>query len=86
MCRSSDRPAQRNKAPTKYIRTPATRHGSPPTTTVQDEKAAREAKAAELLKKLKAKKEETPVINEKKPEPTQFYEPDANSLLYSFGF
>ena len=59
---------------------------SPPTTAVQDEKAAREAKAAELLKKLKAKKEEMPVIDEKKPEPTQFHEPDANSLLDSFGF
>ena len=58
----------------------------PPTTAVQDDKSAREAKAAELLKKLKAKKEETTVINEKKPEPTQFHEPDANSLLDSFGF
>lgn len=59
---------------------------SPPAP-LADDKAAREAKAAELLKKLKAKKEESvPVINEKKPEPTQFKEPDANSLLDSFGF
>jgi len=59
---------------------------SPAPTAVHDEKALREAKAAELLRKLKAKKDETPVINEKKPEPTQFHEPDANSLLDSFGF
>lgn len=54
----------------------------------QDEKTAREAKAAELLKKLKEKKTPTatPVVNEKEPEPTQFKEPDANSLLDSFGF
>jgi hypothetical protein len=58
----------------------------PPTASAQDDKTAREAKAAELLKKLKAKKEEAPVINEKKPEPTQFKEPDANSLLDNFGF
>ncbi|KAK4541994.1 hypothetical protein LTR36_007194 [Oleoguttula mirabilis] len=53
-----------------------------------DEKTAREAKAAELLKKLKAKKQEQarPAISEKKPPPTQFKEPDANSLLDSFGF
>ena len=57
-----------------------------PAPPVQDEKAAREAKAAELLKKLKAKKEEIHVISEKKAEPTQFKEPDANSLLDSFGF
>ena len=63
---------------------------SSPAPVEQDEKAAREAKAAELLKKLKAKKEETSsssdVLNEKKPKPTQFKEPDANSLLDSFGF
>jgi len=55
---------------------------------VTDEKAAREAKAAELLKKLKAKKEgpTSAVVDEKKPQPTQFKEPDANSLLDSFGF
>ncbi|KAK5175278.1 regulator of (H+)-ATPase in vacuolar membrane [Saxophila tyrrhenica] len=53
----------------------------------RDEKAAREAKAAELLKKMKQKKEAAqPAISEKKPEPTQFKEPDANSLLDSFGF
>jgi WD40 repeat protein len=59
---------------------------SPPATPAQDDKAAREAKAAELLKKLRAKKKEIPVINEKKPEPTQLKEPDANSLLDNFGF
>lgn len=55
---------------------------------LQNDKAAREAKAAALLKKLKLKKEETSAINEKKmeQEPTQFQEPDANSLLDSFGF
>lgn len=58
----------------------------PPAAPASDEKAAREAKAAELLKKLKAKKEGQPVTKEKKPEPTQFKEPDANSLLDSFGF
>ncbi|KAF7188483.1 Regulator of V-ATPase in vacuolar membrane protein 1 [Pseudocercospora fuligena] len=55
-----------------------------------DEKAAREAKAAELLAKLKAKKEASttsaPPAEKKKPEPTQFKEPDANSLLDTFGF
>ncbi|KAK3056932.1 regulator of (H+)-ATPase in vacuolar membrane [Extremus antarcticus] len=52
------------------------------------EKTAREAKAAELLKKMKVKKEaaQPAAMNEKKPEPTQFKEPDANSLLDSFGF
>lgn len=57
---------------------------------IQDEKAAREAKAAEMLKKLKAKKDAaaapTGESEKKKPEPTQFKEPDANSLLDSFGF
>jgi hypothetical protein len=58
-----------------------------PARQADNDKAAREAKAAELLKKIKAKKESAPaVINEKKPEPTQFKEPDANSLLDSFGF
>ncbi|RMY48804.1 hypothetical protein D0865_07871 [Hortaea werneckii] len=52
-----------------------------------NDKAAREAKAAELLKKLKEKKEGPPKEQEaKKPPPTQFKEPDANSLLDSFGF
>jgi WD40 repeat protein len=53
-----------------------------------DEEAARKAKAAELLQKLKAKKEKVaaPVESVKKPPPTQFKEPDANSLLDSFGF
>ncbi|KAK4503863.1 hypothetical protein PRZ48_004778 [Zasmidium cellare] len=56
-----------------------------------DDKAAREAKAAELLAKIKAKKDasSTPAsttLNEKKAEPTQFKEPDPNSLLDNFGF
>ncbi|KXT16619.1 hypothetical protein AC579_6669 [Pseudocercospora musae] len=55
-----------------------------------DEKAAREAKAAELLAKLKAKKEDSiasaPPTEKKRAEPTQFKEPDANSLLDTFGF
>ncbi|SMR51618.1 unnamed protein product [Zymoseptoria tritici ST99CH_3D1] len=48
----------------------------------------RQAKAAELLKKLRAKKEAAakPVSEKPKPPPTQFKEPDANSLLDSFGF
>ncbi|WPH00060.1 WD40 repeat-like protein [Acrodontium crateriforme] len=55
------------------------------------DKEAREAKAAELLKKLKAKKEQaaglTPeIVEKKKPAPTQFKEPDPNILLDSFGF
>ncbi|KAK4626540.1 Regulator of V-ATPase in vacuolar membrane protein 1 [Fulvia fulva] len=58
---------------------------------VMDGKAAREAKAAELLAKLKAKKAapkpEVEVKEEKpKREPTQFKEPDSNSLLDNFGF
>lgn len=57
---------------------------------VEDEKSAREAKAAEMLKKLKAKKAASVSVNgesgQKKPEPTQFKEPDATSLLDSFGF
>lgn len=60
---------------------------SAPESTPDNDKAAREAKAAELLKKIKAKKEAAqPVLNEKKPPPTQFKEPDANSLLENFGF
>lgn len=56
-----------------------------------DDKAARAAKAAELLAAMKAKKQNAaaaaaPVEPKKKPEPTQFKEPDANSLLDSFGF
>lgn len=51
-----------------------------------DEKAARAAKAAELMAKMKAKKQAVSSTDEKKkPEPTQFKEPDANSLLDSFG-
>jgi hypothetical protein len=53
-----------------------------------DDKAAREAKAAELLKRVQAKKSlqsEQTVASEKR-QPTQFKEPDANSLLDSFGF
>lgn len=50
-------------------------------------KAAREAEAVELLKKLRAKKDSRqPVPKEVKPLPTHFKEPDANSLLDSFGF
>ncbi|KAH9838841.1 Regulator of V-ATPase in vacuolar membrane protein 1 [Teratosphaeria destructans] len=56
-------------------------------------KAAREAKAAELLAKMRAKKAggangEGGGGGEagKKPPPTQFKEPDPNSLLDSFGF
>ncbi|EME83362.1 uncharacterized protein MYCFIDRAFT_81765 [Pseudocercospora fijiensis CIRAD86] len=55
-----------------------------------NEKASREAKAAELLAKLKARKEapiaSAPSTEKTKPEPTQFKEPDANSLLDTFGF
>lgn len=60
---------------------------APPASAPTDEKSARDMKAAELLKKLKAKKQERadPIVNEKRP-PTQFKEPDANSLLDSFGF
>ncbi|KAK0328013.1 regulator of (H+)-ATPase in vacuolar membrane [Friedmanniomyces endolithicus] len=61
-----------------------------PTPPVLDEKAAREAKAAELLAKLKAKKETASpapaVASETKAQPTQFKEPDPGSLLDSFGF
>ena len=54
----------------------------------EDGKDARAAQAAELLKKIKAKKDEPDVsaVDEKKAEPTQFQEPEANSLLDSFGF
>jgi hypothetical protein len=51
-------------------------------------KADREAKAAELMAKLKAKKEQTgkvPSEGEKKA-PTQFKEPESSSILDSFGF
>lgn len=53
-----------------------------------DDKAARQAKAAELLRKLQAKKRggNAGIDQEKKPPPTQFKEPDASSLLESFGF
>jgi WD40 repeat protein len=53
-----------------------------------DDEAARKAKAAELLQKLKAKKAKiaAPIDSAKKPPPTQFKEPDANSLLDNFGF
>ncbi|EME45919.1 hypothetical protein DOTSEDRAFT_70064 [Dothistroma septosporum NZE10] len=58
-----------------------------------DGKAAREAKAAELLAKMKAKKAGANAapkaeVTEEKPkrEPTQFKEPDSNSLLDNFGF
>jgi hypothetical protein len=54
----------------------------------EDDQAARKAKAAELLLKLKAKKDKVvpPSDVVKKPPPTQFKEPEANSLLDSFGF
>ncbi|KAK0988780.1 regulator of (H+)-ATPase in vacuolar membrane [Friedmanniomyces endolithicus] len=61
-----------------------------PAPPVMDEKAARQAKAAELLAKLKAKKETASsspaVASETKAQPTQFKEPDPSSLLDSFGF
>nr|POE92361.1 atp-dependent dna helicase recq [Quercus suber] len=58
---------------------------------VVDEKAAREAKAAELLAKLRAKKSTVNNADDAKRdtpkrEPTQFKEPDTNSLLDNFGF
>ena len=51
-------------------------------------KADREAKAAELMAKLKAKKEQTgkAVPEGEKKAPTQFKEPESNSILDSFGF
>lgn len=51
-------------------------------------KSDREAKAAELMAKLKAKKEEAgkPPVQEAKKAPTQFKEPEASSILDSFGF
>ena len=51
-----------------------------------DTKRDREEKAAELLKKLKAKKATAPAPVTQEKKPTQFKEPDANSLLESFGF
>jgi len=51
-------------------------------------KTDREAKAAELMAKLKAKKDQAgkpPAEGEKKA-PTQFKEPESNSILDSFGF
>ena len=55
-------------------------------------KSDREAKAAELMAKLKAKKEAASKPagdaedEKKKKAPTQFKEPEANSILDSFGF
>ncbi|TLD05635.1 hypothetical protein E2P81_ATG10455, partial [Venturia nashicola] len=51
-------------------------------------KREREAKAAELMAKLKAKKEQAgkPSAEEEKKAPTQFKEPAASSILDSFGF
>ncbi|TKA82583.1 hypothetical protein B0A55_01183 [Friedmanniomyces simplex] len=59
-----------------------------PGTPAMDEKATRQAKAAELLAKLRAKKEtlSSAAASEKKAQPTQFKEPDPSSLLDSFGF
>lgn len=63
---------------------------SPPAQPQQDEKPSREAKAAELLKQLKAKKEgkldRGGEQGQEKRKPTQFQEPSADSLLNSFGF
>lgn len=60
----------------------------PADTKEEDDLASRQEKAAALLEKMKEKKAAatTLVVNEKKPEPTQFKEPEANSLLDSFGF
>lgn len=51
-------------------------------------KSDREAKAAELMAKLKAKKEQAgkPSVAGEKKAPTQFKEPEASSILDSFGF
>jgi hypothetical protein len=51
-------------------------------------KADREAKAAELMAKLKAKKEQAGKAppEEAKKAPTQFKEPESSSILDSFGF
>lgn len=61
-----------------------------PTPTEDKAKSDREAKAAELMAKLKAKKEQAnnprPPSAEEKRAPTQFKEPEANSILDSFGF
>lgn len=59
-----------------------------PAPAIVDEKTEREKKAAELLAKMKAKKaapNAEDAVSEKR-KPTQFKEPDANSLLDSFGF
>lgn len=55
---------------------------------VDTAKDGREAKAAELLAKIKAKKEQAskPPEEEKQKQPTQFKEPEASSILDSFGF
>lgn len=51
-------------------------------------KSEREAKAAELMAKLKARKEQAgkPPAEDEKKAPTQFKEPAASSILDSFGF
>ncbi|KAK3673217.1 regulator of (H+)-ATPase in vacuolar membrane [Recurvomyces mirabilis] len=65
---------------------------SAPAVKAVEEPPSREAQAAALLTKLQAKKaqaQQVPTMAEKekpKPPPTQFKEPDANSLLDSFGF
>lgn len=51
-----------------------------------DGRAERQAKAAELLQRLKAQKNDKAMPVAEKPKPTQFKEPEANSLLDSFGF
>ncbi|KAI5367228.1 Putative RAVE complex protein Rav1 [Septoria linicola] len=64
----------------------------PARSTSKDDQSARETKAAELLAKIKARKNASEPKTEEKTEatekrqPTQFKEPDANSLLDSFGF
>lgn len=83
---SGDKPSQSKPPSLLSNSTP-----SDPAEPATDEKATREAKAAEMLKQLKAKKEANALFSgdcekKQKPEPTQFKEPDANSLLDSFGF
>lgn len=77
-------------APSKPAQAPSMLDGFTSPTPPQDETASREAKAAELLKQLKAKKDGKgggggEKVQEKR-QPTQFKEPSADSLLDSFGF
>ena len=69
---------------------------TPAPSTPDNTKLSREAQAAELLRKLKVKKTAPAEgkgllgtekeMDKEKRQPTQFKEPDANSLLDSFGF